>query len=80
MQCFSINVREEATEYGFMPTLHLYLLERGEQEEQKARPAVIVVPGGGYTTVCVRENVAIHFHAMEEAFVLLEKSAPICYT
>lgn len=51
MQCFRVNVRENATEFWFMPTLQLYLLD-----ESEPRPIVIVVPGGGYEFVCVKED------------------------
>lgn len=46
MRCFNVNIRREVTEYGFMPTLQMYLLDGREQ-----RPIVVVVPGGGYTMV-----------------------------
>lgn len=51
MQCFCVNVRERATEFGFMPSLQLYLLDGKEP-----RPLVIIVPGGGYEFVCVEED------------------------
>lgn len=49
MRYFQVNVRKEPTEYGFMPTMQLYLLE----EKEKKRPIVLIVPGGGYTMVCM---------------------------
>lgn len=52
MRYFSVNVRKEMTEFEFMPTLQLYLLE----ENDKLRPMVIVVPGGGYSTVCIKQD------------------------
>ncbi len=51
MQCFHVNVRENATEYGFMPTLQLYLLDG-----KHTRPMVIIVPGGGYEFVNAKED------------------------
>jgi hypothetical protein len=52
MRYFKVNVRKEVTKYGFMPTLQLYLLE----EKDKLRPLVIVVPGGGYSFVCRKQD------------------------
>lgn len=62
MRYFQVNVRREPTEYGFMPTMELYLLEEGE----KKRPIVLIVPGGGYTKVCVvadGEKTAMQYNA-----------------
>ena len=62
MRYFQVNVRREPTEYGFMPTMELYLLEEGE----KKRPMVLIVPGGGYTKVCVvadGEKTAMQYNA-----------------
>ena len=47
MRNFNVNVKKNKTEYNFMPTLQMYLLDCREP-----RPMVIVVPGGGYTEVC----------------------------
>lgn len=47
MRYFQVDVRKEATEYGFMPTLQLYLVE----EYDKPRPIVIIAPGGGYARI-----------------------------
>ena len=59
MRSFQINVREKTTEYGFMPTLQLYLLDG-----QEKRPMVIVVPGGGYMTVSPdEEKTALQYNA-----------------
>lgn len=49
MRYFQVNVRKEPTEYGFMPTMQMYLLE----ENENRRPIVLIVPGGGYTRVCI---------------------------
>ena len=48
MRYFKVDVRKEPTEYGFMPTMQMYLLE----EPEKKRPIVLIVPGGGYTMLC----------------------------
>ena len=61
MRYFKVDVREEPTEYGFMPTMQMYLLEGAEK-----RPVVLIVPGGGYTTVCIQcdgEKTAMQYNA-----------------
>ena len=64
MRNFNVNVKKNKTEYNFMPTLQMYLLDCREP-----RPMVIVVPGGGYTEVCkdgdktVMQYNAAGFHA-----------------
>lgn len=40
MRYFQVDVREEPTEYGYMPVLQLYLLEG----KDKPRPIVIIAP------------------------------------
>lgn len=52
MRYFSVNVRKKTTEYNFMPTLQLYLIE----ENDKPRPIVVIAPGGGYLNVCIKED------------------------
>lgn len=62
MRCFQVNVREKPTQYGFMPTLQLYLVEGGVG----ARPIVVIAPGGGYSTVCLDsdgDRVALQYNA-----------------
>lgn len=49
---FKVDVRKEPTEYGFMPTMQMYLLE----ESVKKRPIVLIVPGGGYTMLCMEAD------------------------
>lgn len=51
MKCFSTPIRDNAS-------LDLYLLD-GDQP----RPMVIVVPGGGYVTVCEDEKTAMQYTA-----------------
>lgn len=59
MQIFSVNLRKEATEYGFEPVLKLFLSDGDE-----ARPMVIIAPGGGYVKVCDdSEKVALQYIA-----------------
>ena len=41
MRHFQVDIRKEATKYGFMPTLRLYLLDNNE----KQRPMVVIAPG-----------------------------------
>ena len=45
MRYFEVNVRDYPTEYGFMPSLQLYLVEKSDNP----RPIVIIAPGGRYT-------------------------------
>ena len=52
MRHFTVDVRKESTEYGFMPTMQMYLLE----EPEKKRPIVLIVPGGGYTILCIEAD------------------------
>lgn len=79
MRYFSVNVRREPTEYGFMPTLQLYLLE----ENDKQRPIVIIAPGGGYSTVltdCDGDRVASQYNAAGfHAAVLRYSVRPHCF-
>jgi len=51
MRCFNEKIRDNAS-------MDLYLLD-GDQ----ARPIVIVVPGGGYVTVCEEEQTAMQYTA-----------------
>ena len=79
MRYFQVNVRKERTEYGFMPTMQLYLLE----EKDKLRPIVLIVPGGGYETVCVDsdgDRIAMQYNAAGfHAAVLCYSVAPHCF-
>ncbi len=62
MRYFKVDVQKEPTEYGFMPTMQMYLLEGPE----KKRPAVLIVPGGGYTKLCTAsdgEKTAMQYNA-----------------
>lgn len=72
-----INLRETATEYGFMPTLQTYILDSYERDYD--RPAVIVCPGGGYGHVSEREGerIALAYNAAGfHAFVVTYPVAP----
>ncbi|MEE0867304.1 MAG: alpha/beta hydrolase [Clostridia bacterium] len=74
MKNLVINLLEEKTEHGFMPTLTTYILD-GEGN----RPAVIVIPGGGYGGLSSREGerIAISYNAAGfHAFVLNYAVAP----
>lgn len=62
MRHFQVNVRKTPTEYGFMPTMQLYLVDGGS----KKRPIVLIAPGGGYTTLCTDsdgDRVAMQYNA-----------------
>ncbi len=62
MKTYKINLMDKETEYGFIPTLTANLLD-GNPDKKELRPAVIVVPGGGYSYVSYREGerVALRF-------------------
>ncbi len=55
MKTIKINLLAKETEFGFMPTLTGYLLE-GNPDQVEKRPAVVVIPGGGYGSVSYREG------------------------
>lgn len=62
MRYFEVHVRRQPTEYGYMPTMQLYLLDGGSQK----RPVVLIAPGGGYTTLCTDvdgDRVAMQYNA-----------------
>lgn len=77
MRYLQVNVRKEPTEYGFMPTLDLYLLEGMD----KPRPIVIIVPGGGYDSVCTENDkiIAQYQGAGFHAAVLQYSVEPHCF-
>ena len=62
MNVFKVNLLDKETEHGFMPTLTAYLLG-GNPTVKEIRPAVVVVPGGGYRYVGFREGerIALNF-------------------
>jgi len=64
MEVLHFNLRREPTEYGFMPWLDVYRIDRFW--EGCSRPMVIVCPGGGYSGVCADregERVALQYVA-----------------
>ena len=64
MRLETFDLREQPTEYGFMPKVTYYLLDKWKKECQ--RPMVIVVPGGGYGCVCSDregERIALRYNA-----------------
>lgn len=77
MRNFYVNVREKPTEWGYMPTLQLYLLE----ERDKPRPIVIICPGGGYVNVNPEEDrvVSQYNAAGFHAAVLRYSVRPHCF-
>lgn len=79
MRYFQVDVRKEPTEYGFMPVMQMYLLE----EPAKIRPIVLIVPGGGYTTLCTDcdgEKTAMQYNAAGfHAAVLRYSVKPHCF-
>ena len=77
MRYFQVDVREEPTEYGYMPVLQLYLLEG----KDKPRPIVIIAPGGGYESVDSEEDrvVSQYNAAGFHAAVLRYSVSPHCF-
>ena len=77
MRYFQVNVRENPTELGYMPTLQLYLLE----EWDRPRPIVIIAPGGGYVSVNAEEDrvVSQYNAAGLHAAVLRYSVSPHCF-
>ena len=61
MRYFQVNVRDYPTEYDFMPSLQLYLVETSDNP----RPIVIIAPGGGYTMLAEsdRDRIALQYNA-----------------
>lgn len=60
-----INLRENPTEHGFMPSVQTYILDK--KNEVGLRPMVIVCPGGAYAFVCEDwegERVALAYNAL----------------
>lgn len=64
MNTYKLNLLEKETEYGFMPTLTAYIID-GNPNEVEMRPAVLVIPGGGYSNVSYREGerIALSYNA-----------------
>lgn len=64
MKTIKINLLDEKTQYGFMPTMTAYILD-GNPDEKELRPSVLVIPGGGYAHVSYREGerVALAYNA-----------------
>lgn len=64
MNSFKLNLLDKETEHGFMPTLTAYILD-GNPNTPEVRPAVLVIPGGGYGHVTHREGerVALSYSA-----------------
>ena len=73
MKNITVNLFEKETEHGFMPTLTTYLLDRYKKDGEELRPAVLVLPGGGYyyKEPAEGERVALSYNAAGfHAFVL----------
>ena len=47
---WNANEYDYPASYGFIPNIHTYI------HEDKARPAILVIPGGGYWFVSCREG------------------------
>ena len=78
MRIEKINLLNENTEHGFMPTLTAYLVD-GNPDVTETRPAVIVIPGGGYGYVSYREaeRIALFYNAAGfHSFILDYCTAP----
>ena len=64
MRVYKCNLMDRETEYGFMPSLKAYIIE-DESDGGVKRPAVLVIPGGGYSNVSPREGerIALSYNA-----------------
>lgn len=51
MNVLKFNLLDKETEFGFMPTLTAYIIDKNPNDDKK-RPAILVIPGGGYGMVC----------------------------
>ena len=73
----SINLLDDKTEFGFMPTMDTYILDGAD--DRKKRPAVVICPGGAYAFVSGREaeRIALSYNAAGyHAFVVNYAVAP----
>lgn len=62
MRYFQVNVKDVPSESGHIPTLQCYFVEKSDRK----RPCVVIVPGGGYSTVCMDsdgDRVALQYNA-----------------
>ena len=64
MKVFTLDLLDKKTEFGFMPTLTAQLID-GNPDNKEERPAVVVIPGGGYGHVSYREGerIALSYNA-----------------
>lgn len=72
-----IPLRDDETEYRFMPTMKTYILDTSEVDFE--RPSVVICPGGGYQHVSYREaeRVALSYNAAGfHSFVVTYAVAP----
>ncbi len=72
MKNIKLDLLEKRTKHGFMPTLTAYLLD-GNTNGTQIRPAVLVIPGGGYDHVSSieGERVALFYNSAGfHAFIL----------
>lgn len=65
MKILTFDLLETKTEHGFMPTLTAHILDGSQRIENEIRPAVLIIPGGGYSNVSPREGerVALAYNA-----------------
>lgn len=80
MRYFKVDVRKKPTEYGFMPTMQMYLLE----EPKKKRPIVLIVPGGGYIGFSAGGHLCasvstLWYLAKEDGALYKPDAAILCY-
>ena len=82
MKVFKLNLLDKETEFGFMPTLTAYILDGSRTIQKEDRPAVLVIPGGGYAHVSPREGerIALSYNAAGfHAFILDYCVKPHCH-
>ncbi len=78
MRTITLNLLKEKTEHNFMPTLTGHLID-GNPEAKEFRPAVLVIPGGGYDHVSFREGerIALFYNtAGFHSFILNYRVSP----
>ena len=78
MKTIKIDLLEKRTEHNFMPTLMAYLIDEAP-DKCDIRPAIVLIPGGGYAYTSFREaeRIALFYTAAGfHVFILDHRVAP----